>query len=621
MSKHAMYAPPAQQVVQEPCSSESERSESKDCFPVVCRAKCGRKVCTEECRAWSGSQIANQYANAVVSVDAEFILISQASGIIDGPTVAATALANGVRADIILNGSGFFVKGHYIVCPAHLVLLPPSLSSAVLRYPFLNAVPAIGFVLNQYQRASRILVTVTDVNNKGAAYVYEAELIGVDGAGDIAVLRVDAMKQWNRCNPCIEKCHPYFTLGSSRAMKDGEKAFLIGDYIGSVNEPRRNMAYGAIVEGLVADHRHLDHSGWQLAETILVSANAYSFSSGMPILNGQGQVIGMQTTDIAGIVRGTPIFDEAGTPLVGTAVPAAPGEELRVQQEGFGYVGGPSEFFLRRIIRFIIRGTCSQRFQCQLTTVFDPVGAFYVYRKGYLGVAYDVFLGQDYDTFANYTSRLPTTPQAAPQVRLDAAGNFLNGPNRAKDVVGIRVLGLAGLNPADAVGIANGAYYVPGGGVGLVVPPLPANADLTPLPASPLLGLLTPGDVITSIKGAPLGDLGCQIAPSLVTWRLCPLDTVEIGFRRGGAATAAGGTPFDSYEFDQSTRVALAAMPPVLDYPWYRVNIFPQVLYLAAQPLGVVPYPAFNAPLNQDVVGQLPQFFYGIGGGIFHPAI
>src|SRR5690606_5276273 len=160
------------------------------------------------------------------------------------------------------------IKGHYIVLPASGVLLPPSLTSVVNRYPYnvnniVGSAVAGAFIHDDMVRASRILVSVFNVNGKGHSFEYEAELVGVDGAGDIAILRIACQNQFNTpSNPKIEDCHPVLKLGNSRASKNGEKIYL--------------LSHKQISEGLLSDHRYLENSGWQLAESVLVSATNYA---------------------------------------------------------------------------------------------------------------------------------------------------------------------------------------------------------------------------------------------------------------------------------------------------------------------------------------------------------
>lgn len=436
-------------------------------------------------------------------------------------------------------------------------------------------------------RASRILVSVFNVNGRGHSFVYEADLVGVDGAGNIAVLKINYKKQWNMCNPCVEKCHPFFNFGSSRGSRNGEKVYLLGDFISNAYNQRLFNAVGAVTEGLLSDHRYVDYSGWNPAESVLVSAGAYAFSSGLPILNCQGQVIGMQTTDLAAVL-----------PLIGLTTLVGLYFD---QQEGAGLVSGPSEFYMRRIIKMLIKGLCPRQFNCQLETICDPVGSYYRFKKAYLGLAYDLFTGPMYDVTTDFTSG--PAPLGFPRVRVDAQGNFLASPS-CKELIGMRILGVAGANPTDSVALVpNGYWYVPGG---TGIAPLPAF-----LPVSPLLSKILPGDVITHINNVAIGDLDKQIAPFLITTRVCTGDQLEIVYRRGGnIGNTADNATTDNYDNLYSYSICLADFPLFLDYPWGNVEQFPLLANLI--------FPAFSFPVLQLTNPQLPQLLLGAP---FHPAI
>lgn len=574
-------------------SSSSRTSESsKDCYPVKCEKKCKQDcdICPLKCLR--PEELVCAKRDAVVTIQSEFILLGPRRE--HQPINGNTPLAANSRADIILNGNGFFIKGHYLVTSAQLVLLPPSLTSVVNRYPYFDPEDLeLGKFKNQMIRASRILVTVNNVNGKKHGFVYQAELVGVDGAGDIAVLRIDFKQPWNKCNPCIENCHPYFKLGKSRSVKEGEKAYLIGDPVANLRNVGGVNAVGAVNEGVISDHRYLEYSGWLLPESVLISAEAYAPSCGMPIIDCQGYVIGMQTTDLAGINSD----DQASV--------------------GSGYVAGPSEKFMRPVINALIAGRCDKKYDCHLETICDPIGVYYRYRKGYIGVAYEVFTGVDYDVTRDYTSGNP--PRNSPRIRLDANGDFLVSPS-CKEILGVRVVGLAGANPSAEADVPNGYFYVPGGNVQT----MDVFSGLNELPASPLLNTLLPGDQITHLglalgkseEAYALGDVGHQIAPSLALWRLCEGDTLKLQYRRGGnALNQANNGATDNYDNEFVKSVCVADYPKFLDYPWYAINRFPRL----AGPF----YPEFQFPAEQSTVPQLPQRPTDQAGvkALFHPAI
>lgn len=540
-----------------------------------------------------------QELNVVVNQEIEILqqILQELSQNINTPDTVATSstsLRHGRRVDIILEGNGFFIKGYYIVTPAHLVLMPPSLTSVVNRYPFIDRNSlTLDRMKNQMVRASRILVSVFNVNGKGCSYVYEADLIGVDGAGDVAVLKIDHNKKWNLQNPCITKDHPYFRFGSSKDSKPGEKVYLLGDHVGGMNRLKTFNSRG-ITEAILSDNHYVDYEGFVLPELVLVSASVGSFSSGLPIVNKYGEVIGMQTSDSTTNTLRKMFFDQNFEDDSGF-------ETFDNFSLFSNSVYGPSEFFMRRVVKSFVKGSRKCSSSSQLEKVNDPAGSYFRFKKSYLGIAYTLFTGSMYDTTDDFTS-LEREITRLSRVRLDSEGKFLN-PSYCKELIGIKIFGIAGLNPNGEIGVFNGLKYVPGGSARV---PFPEN-----LPVSPLLGILQPGDVITCINGVPVGD-SKQIAPSLITWRLCPGEKVEITFKRGGNAGNAEDNSGSHYEKTYKQCVELIDFPQFLDYPWYAVVRFPTLkLY------GFIH--EFNTSGGRQIVyPYYPQIY---NGAHFHPPI
>ena len=152
-------------------------------------------------------------------------------------------------------GNGWFVNDFRIVCPAQLVLLPPNITEELNLYPFeKNRIPKKRPKKNgdNMFRVDRILVTVTNVNNGGKTFIYDADLVWVDGSGDQAQLEINfECNDFNdECKaPKLDKhCHPYLCTGTSRTYKPGRKAFIIGDNFPmsqpNFREIRHNRKYG-----------------------------------------------------------------------------------------------------------------------------------------------------------------------------------------------------------------------------------------------------------------------------------------------------------------------------------------------------------------------------------------
>ncbi len=590
----------------DPSSSSSDSTSCSSASDSHCSSV--EQICL------TAQQIHCMYADAVVGVHSEFILIGAS-----GPTgvTGGTPLALNARADIIKEGNGFFFRkgckkekkdkcrdkcyspsshsGLYIMTAAQNVLLPPSLSSVAQRFPPVDATPfSYGNIKDTMVRASRILVSVFGVADKKGckhSYVYEADLIGVDGAGDLAILKIAECSGFNKCQPAL--CdHIAFKLGGKPCA--GDKVYLLGDYVTSSLNRRTFNAVSAIADGIVSDADYADYFGWALQEAVLVTAPAYAFTAGLPMIDCEGRVFAMQTTDLAAV-------DNRINFTLGTGATGTIG-----QTEGSGLVAGPSMAFLAPSIKAILRPCDCSRIECDIEQIADSVGSYRRFVKGYAGIAYDIFTAGDYTTTAEFTSgKIYST---LPRIRVSSTGQLLNGPN-PKILRGVRVLGLAGANPDDQENIANGAYYVPGG-TGLSAP----LAGLV-LPVSPVLGKLLPGDLITSIGGIPMGDIGQQRAPAAATWGVKPGCDLTFCYSRGGNElnTDDNGVDNDSEQYGRNTsysvRVGLVGFPKLMDYPWYSIN---RDALLAAAPYG------FVFPAEQVTNPQLPARTQP--AGFFHPA-
>src|SRR3989338_4898178 len=95
----------------ESSSSSSSADSSEVCYKVKCEPKCDKPKCKDnKCKCLSPEKILCKYRNAVVEVHSEFILLGTgAAGATGGTPLGANS-----RADIIVEGNGFFIKGHYI---------------------------------------------------------------------------------------------------------------------------------------------------------------------------------------------------------------------------------------------------------------------------------------------------------------------------------------------------------------------------------------------------------------------------------------------------------------------------------------------------------------------------
>lgn len=186
------------------------------------------------------------------------------------------------------HGNGFFIKNHYIVCPAHLVLINPILYHSTLNHDENTSVATV----------DKILVTVSNVNNKDISYSYQCEIIGIDPCGNIAILKINMVTPWNTSNPFIEDYHPFLHWGKSRGVSAGDVIAVIGDTINSDNIGFTNKSLGLQAEngvliGNVGDNRFVYPGGQISGELLLLSNIFINGKEGLPVISMDGKVIGM----------------------------------------------------------------------------------------------------------------------------------------------------------------------------------------------------------------------------------------------------------------------------------------------------------------------------------------
>jgi S1-C subfamily serine protease len=393
-------------------------------------------------------------------------------------------------------------------------------------------------------------VSVSNVNGCDASYSYEADLVGIDGAANIAVLYINSTRQWNQYNPklnlCSEEicshhhhCHPFLNWGKSRSTCPSDEVIVIGniagpDFIGLTgnevnthlnagelppNSQLNESAENGVALATLADNRYVSYGGNTPGELLLLSIFcALGQQTGLPVLNIQGKVIGMTVGNLSSNSGDNNI---AITPYQRSVA--------------------LSEFFMRRPVKALIgaysQGFIPEKHQGFLQSVADPIGAYYAYSKSWLGLSGIVSIQADYDTTIDLTSgqRIP--------VLVDGALTF--GP-ACKEIVGYRILAVANeSNPNEFFTLGTAPVGTP---------------RLPPLPNSPLVGIIEPGDIVTHINGCPLGDRKGQVSPALVMWRVRPGEVVTLRFKR----------QFNGLEQEcQEISVQTLTYQPFMDYPFY----------------------------------------------------
>lgn len=529
------------------CSSSSSSSSSCSSSSSSSKSECPPKPC----EGLKPSELLCYFGDAVVSIETETLLTT-----LPDPEDPDAIPQIGVDTfSYFMQGNGFFIKKHYIVCPAHLVLIPPTVLASYNRYPFVVSPPAApvadpGILPNAMTKVSRILVNVYNVNNKKKSYAYEADLVSVDGAGDVAVLKIDHTKAWNVGSPKIKHCHPYLKFGKSRKSINGETVYGLGTSSSTYKSQRTVLTTQSLVtkpfitHGLLQSNRYVDYLGGNPSEQILVDMQIGVGRSGLPIIDSLGYVIGMIVSNVSQTSDDTALSD--------------------------GAVSGPSEFFMRCFIKETLKCN-STRFE----VIADTQGSYKRFLKGYLGLSGVPMTALEYDTVYGATGGTPYI-----QTRLDSIGELETTPTN-KELEGYKLTAIGGATgpsdiafgfipgataSADAIFGYNGDVVFPGS-TAAVGGATALPGTLVVLPNSPLLGTLVPQDILTKLNNCSIGSVDHQIAPGLFTWSKRPAEVIEYDYRTfaTGYTGATGGT------------VALASFPPFMDYPWYKVDAFPQV--------------------------------------------
>jgi S1-C subfamily serine protease len=166
-----------------------------------------------------------------------------------------------VHAPSISVGSGFFISPNgYLVTAAHNVVN--------VTAPVDPNTPRA--------RADPVYASATNVNGvEGVNERIEMEIVGVDGAGDIAVLKPKTVVLTNQM---------YLKWGNSRDMYPGDTVFLMGDPRGSDQQ--------SISKGIMRDNTYI--AGLSV-ECCFFDASIYGGNSGGPLVDSLGNVLGIST--------------------------------------------------------------------------------------------------------------------------------------------------------------------------------------------------------------------------------------------------------------------------------------------------------------------------------------
>lgn len=125
--------------------------------------------------------------------------------------------------------------------------------------------------------ATKVMVSLPDGNQ------YEAEILGTDELADLALLRLKADREY-----------PYVEFGNSDEIMVGEWSLAIGNPFGLFENAKPSVTVG-VVSALNRDFRPNPNEPRVYIDMIQTDAAINSGNSGGPLVNSQGQVIGVNT--------------------------------------------------------------------------------------------------------------------------------------------------------------------------------------------------------------------------------------------------------------------------------------------------------------------------------------
>lgn len=275
-------------------------------------------------------------------------------------------------------GSGWFIDSGAIVTAAHVVMFD---NTTLSRSP-----PVVNVNAAQFARCGEIWARVSNVNRTGDAYFYECDLCAVAPQYDLALIRIKG-KQRSACVPAL-KNHPVLGWGCSRKYAVGEPVYVIGD---DLNAAAVGVSQGIVVDNMYSDPK-LDPTrtfGFWPFEAVMSDVQARYGNSGGPLIDANWRVVGV----ISGLDMSASDIGSANTlPNAGQHIPPA-SWPVGVVMNGMSIrTIAVAEHVARYIIKVMLDGPgslCTGKF---LEYIQDPLGNFYRYTYGWLGLTgFEVF--------------------------------------------------------------------------------------------------------------------------------------------------------------------------------------------------------------------------------------
>lgn len=234
-----------------------------------------KRICNDESTELSGSEIFAKYKDAIVEIEGTYVSLDTI--FIDCGCDPGFFIQ--IVSRQFFAGSGFFIQGGYIATVGHAAVIS-DLPNLPAFLPPERIPPAQSLI----QRVERLWVEVYNVNGTNKSIIYEADLVGIDGAGDSAVLKINPNKIWNVNLPRIIN-QPFLEWGDSRSYKRGDPVYAIGYTFAH--------SYQNISDSIVGNNKGMDHLGFIIYEWIITLGLALAGNSGSALIGKDGRVIGI----------------------------------------------------------------------------------------------------------------------------------------------------------------------------------------------------------------------------------------------------------------------------------------------------------------------------------------
>ena len=147
-------------------------------------------------------------------------------------------------------GNGFIIQSdpEVLIVTASQNISSPS---GIARSPTQPSPPGPDFAIYAV-----IYVYVYDIGEKKESFIYQGNVVGVDGASNVALIKISCLNQWNLNLPNL-KCQPHFKFQDSNKYSTGKPCYTIFSDYNFLGSPSSQAVYLplAIFNGITSQKR------------------------------------------------------------------------------------------------------------------------------------------------------------------------------------------------------------------------------------------------------------------------------------------------------------------------------------------------------------------------------